>query len=107
MIVDVYLLEVSTEGRREAYELRVNVDTNSTLVSVICDAWMSRNKRKRLCDIDNNCKPFSFMYSELADYESRQSVARQGFCIRLSDSHDSILHLNDQLSSRSILHAVE
>jgi hypothetical protein len=57
--------------------------------------------------INNECKPFSYQYSELADYVSRQSVARQGFCIRLADSFDSSLHLDSQFSNHPILHSVE
>ena len=83
MIVDVYhLVVINSGGHQETHELRVQADTSPTLVSVISDAWMSRNKRKLCPDNLGYEKPYSFQYSELAEYESRQSIARQGFCMR-------------------------
>ncbi|BDX04970.1 hypothetical protein [Planctobacterium marinum] len=84
MIVDVYhLMVINSGGHQETHELRVQADTSPTLVSVISDAWMSRNNRKRDSDSTIPIKPYSYQYSELAEYETRQSIARQGFCIKL------------------------
>ena len=96
MIVDLYHLQVtSAGGHRETYEVCVQSNTNPTLASVICAAWMTRNNRQRCLDPQHFQRLFSYRYSELADYESRQSIARQGFCIRLSEGFDTALHLKD------------
>lgn len=83
MIVDVYhLVVINSGGHQETHELRVQADTSPTLVSVISDAWMSRNNRKRSTEGSPTAKPYSYQYSELSEYQSRQSIARQGFCIK-------------------------
>ena len=92
MIVDVYhLLVTKSGGHRETYELRVQSETNPTLVSVICDAWMSRNQRQP----QSNCngRPFNYQYSELASYENRQNISRQGFCLRIIAGPETPLNL--------------
>lgn len=102
MIVDVYHLLVTKSGeeespdypagRHETYELRVQSETSPTLVSVICDAWMNRNHRQPV--IFEQGKPFSYQYSELASYENRQNIGRQGFCVRIVEDAETGLHLS-------------
>lgn len=101
MIVDVYqLLVTDSGGHRETYELRVQADTSPTLVTIISDAWLDRNHRKHAAYSQlakhHFKKPLNYSYSELADYQSRQSIAQQGFCIRLSEAFDAILHLQNR-----------